>query len=223
MKGLGVKEPTIFDVGANVGQTVERYKRVFETSTIYSFEPHPDMFDILQREFADDANVRPINEAVSEQRGTSTFFINKIPNRSSLLPRERSVRWYDNKGTAQETCINVTVTTIDDFVEVHNIENVDILKMDIQGGELMALRGATQTLEKEKVSLIYTEFHAIPHYHGGSLLYQTWGYLERFGYTLFDLYNFAWASNGQLRFGDALFISKHVRSAYLNRLPEQSS
>lgn len=73
--------------------------------------------------------------------------------------------------------IRVQVTTIDEFVDRQEIERIDVLKLDIQGAELMALRGATNTLRNMHVQVIYTESLFVPHYEGNALFHELWSFL----------------------------------------------
>jgi Methyltransferase FkbM domain len=142
--------------------------------------------------------------------------VNGYDATNSLLPRPSAGRRYYPKHAGPKETIEVEVITLDEFVAGTDMSAIDILKLDIQGGELMALRGAMRLLEAGNVSLIYTEVMFIPHYDGEPLFYEIWSFLEQFGYSLFDIYNTVTATNGQLRYGDALFVNRVVRSKVIN-------
>jgi hypothetical protein len=76
-------------------------------------------------------------------------------------------------------------------------------------------------LRRGDVSLIYTEVMFVPHYDGGVLFHTLCDHLLERGYTLFNLYDFHWASMGQLRFGDALFVSDRVRRTVIDQFREE--
>ena len=84
-----------------------------------------------------------------------------------------------------------------------------------------ALLGAEKLLEKEVVSLIYTEIMFVPHYEGGALFHEISSFLSGFEYSLFDIYKLFRAKNGQLRYGDALFVSSNIRSNVIDRFPDE--
>ena len=46
---LKKKEITIFDVGANVGYSIDRFREHFSNCKIYSFEPEPEIYNILKK------------------------------------------------------------------------------------------------------------------------------------------------------------------------------
>jgi len=218
---MGITKPVIFDIGAHRGETVEEYRARFPESVIYCFEPFPDSSEALKKKFCNDPITAIISLAVADGPGERMLYINEIDATNSLLPEATTSRRYLPKQAFTKSMIQAEVTSIDEFIRNHHVNTVDILKMDIQGGELMALKGAAETLKGKTVSVIYTEIMFIPHYEKQPLLYEIWNFLSEFGYTLFDLYNLHRATNGQLRFGDALFVNQDVRRRVIDRYPQE--
>jgi len=140
---------------------------------------------------------------------------------NSLLPRPRTARRYYPKSAGPKSIIKVEVTTIDEFVDSEGSDSIDVLKLDIQGGELMAFQGAAKALRENHVRLIFTETMFVPHYEGNPLFYELWAFLADFGYTLLDFYRLKKAANGQLRFGDALFINRELRDVVVDKSPAE--
>jgi hypothetical protein len=52
----------------------------------------------------------------------------------------------------------------------------------------------------------------VSHYEGGCMFHELTTFLEQYSYTLFNLYNLKRAKNGQLRWGNAIFLSPQVRA-----------
>jgi hypothetical protein len=152
--------------------------------------------------------------AVAEQSGTRILYINDVDATNSLLPAVTSSRRY-LPGKETKGSIQVDATSIDEFVKSHRVETIHILKMDIQGGELMALEGAQRALKEIQMPLIYTEIMFVPHYEKQPLLNDIWDFLARYGYSMFDIYYLQRADNGQLKYANALFVSTEVRK-FLN-------
>lgn len=203
----GTQVQTIFDIGANIGQTTAKYSSLFPESTIYSFEPLPESFQKLHRRFKGNNLVKPIQLAVSDKVGKRKFYVNQDSGTDSLLPTVDEVGYWVAPNIIKNIAtIEVPVTTIDDFCRQVSINEIQILKMDIQGGELMALEGATEKLSQGFISLIYTEILFVPIYEGEALFYEICNFLSGYGYTLFNMYNFYYAKNGQVKWGDAIFI-----------------
>lgn len=212
MTKLGIKDPVIFDVGAHKGETVKHFREIFPGAKIFCFEPFAANASILRDRFSDDPSVHVFEQAVTDICGKKSFYINNMDATNSLLPREKNSRRYFSKQAGEKTVELVETVTIDEIMHQQNIDNIDILKFDIQGGELMALQGAEQALQNNKISVIYTEALFVPHYENNPLLLDIWRYLEAFDYSFFDIYDLYRASNGQLRFADVMFISKDIRN-----------
>lgn len=208
---------TILDVGAYQGETVARYRGLFPGATVHAFEPFPDSFRALEERFGDDPKVRLYNVAVADAPGERTFHVNALAATNSLLPRPEGGKRYYPDAARPEGTIEVEVTTLDAILAREGIERVDALKLDIQGGELLALAGAANALAAGRIALIQSECMFVPHYAGGPLLHELWSALAGHRFTLFALYDLLRAANGQLRFGDAVFVHDQLRQAVLDR------
>jgi len=204
---------TIFDVGAHIGESAIKYSRLFPSSKIYSFEPLPESFRILQSRFKNSPRVIPIQAAVSNSEGIQQLFSNVDSATNSLLPiTSEAAQWADAPGSIQlNQKVEVKTVTVDGFCRDRNIERVAILKMDIQGSELLALNGATGSLRERAISLILCEMLFVPLYEGQAQFYQVCAFLESFGYSLYGLYNFAYSGGGQLKWCDGLFVSPDIQ------------
>jgi FkbM family methyltransferase len=218
---LDVSNPVIFDVGAHKGETVARYKELFVDSTIYCFEPFPDSAEILRSRFSSDPSVLVCQKAVSDIDAIKTFFVNDNDATNSLLPRTKDSRRYYSKTADSKYTVDVESVTIDEMMLQNDIDHINILKFDIQGGELMALKGAEKTLKENRVSVIYSETLFVPHYENNPLLLDLWNYLDKYNYSLFDIYDLYRATNGQLRFADTMFINNDTRSSVLDSYREE--
>lgn len=216
-----ISDPVIFDVGAHKGSVAKRYRELFPFSKIYCFEPFPDSFNVLEAETASDRNITVVKAAVAKIAGKSTFYVNNLNDTSSLMSRPSSSRRYYPKDAGTIENISVDTITLDTFCEQNDLHKIDILKFDIQGGELNALKGSSKLLANIKVPLIYTEIMFIPHYESGVMMFELWDYLSKFGYSFFNMYGLSTASNGQLRQGDAIFISNEFRSEVVDKYPEE--
>jgi len=96
-----------------------------------------------------------------------------------------------------------------------------LLKFDIQGGELDALYGAKNILTSNKPLLIYTEIMFVSLYENNPLFYQIWDFLLNYGYSLFNIYDLHTAKNGQLKYGNAIFVSDILRENIINKFSEE--
>ncbi len=206
LSGRGVR--TIFDVGANVGQTAARYRILFPTADIHCFEPFEESFRGLCENFRGCAAIHPHRLAVTGTAGTREFFCNEGPLTNSLLPS--AAGWRKHIGQelmATREVVPVPAVCLDDFCSQENIDHIDLLKMDIQGGELMALHGAASLLKNRAISLIYAEVNFAALYEGQAEFDELLRFLAGYGYSLFGLYNLSHGENSALAWCDAIFIS----------------
>ena len=84
------EKPIIFDVGANKGQSILRYKKIFPKSIIHSFEPNKNEVEKLVPKYQNENSIVLNNVAVGEKPGNLEFNINAISSHSSfknLIPR----------------------------------------------------------------------------------------------------------------------------------------
>jgi FkbM family methyltransferase len=221
LKDMGIAKPVIFDIGAHRGETMDEYRSRFPESVIYCFEPFPGSLELLRKKVGTDPYTKIIPSAVADKPGQRTFYVNAIDATNSLLPVATEGRRYLPKRGATKATIQVEVTSIDEFIKEYRVGKIDILKMDIQGGEFMALNGAAKTLKEQQIPVIYTEIDYIPHYENQLLFSELWNFLNQFGYSLFDIYNIVKAPNGQILRGDALFVSTDVRRNVIDRYTEE--
>jgi FkbM family methyltransferase len=198
----------IFDVGAHHGDVTALYLRLFPEAEVYAFEPFPPAFEMLAERFRNHPRVHPIGAAVSSRSGEATLHVNRHSATNSLLPTHES---YAVSEAVTEKEITVPTITLDEFRTERNLPRPDILKFDIQGNELEALRGAVQTLRDNGPAIIYSEVLFMPLYQGGALFGELSAFLEDLRYSLFNLYSLHCTTRGRLEFGDALFVNDQLR------------
>lgn len=145
----------LFDVGANQGQYANLAYKVFDNNAvIYSFEPGEGAFEMLTQNTEGIMNIKRYNVALGAADGNSTLHYDKQGSGlASLYHRELS-----HAGLSLDKEEKVETRSIDSFCTEHNIASIDFLKMDIEGHELEALRGAKDMLSSRKIKAIQFEF-----------------------------------------------------------------
>ncbi len=186
---------TIFDVGANVGQSARTYRKLFPTSQIWSFEPVPSTYESLCDSLSD-ASFHPIPIALSDQIGMTTLNIGSESITNSLLKRD------SHTGRTVE----VPTDTIDHFCCEHNIDAIDILKVDVEGAEGRVFKGAQGMLSRGKIRSVFVEVYFDPVYEGMPLMWDLHDQLCKFRFRLHGLYSLFRGGNGCLTFGNALYL-----------------
>ena len=149
LKNLNIK--TIFDVGANIGESENYFSKSFPYSNIYCFEPIPSSFNRLKRNIKG-TNSSCFNFGFGEVASLQEIFTYENPNLSSYNSINAS--FFDNEIKIKE---QIEIKTISTFCSENNINHIDLLKIDTEGFDLKVLLGAKEMLENGKISIIQVE------------------------------------------------------------------
>jgi FkbM family methyltransferase len=136
---------TFVDVGANIGvYTLLGAKRVGAAGKVIAFEPVPATFRLLKRnvELNGWANVVLEQLGISQAEGVTEIYIPAYNNMG--VP---SIGKFQNRSPWKET-IPIRTVTLDRYASEHQIARVNLVKMDIQGAEIFALRGMRRLLSE---------------------------------------------------------------------------
>jgi FkbM family methyltransferase len=177
---------TVFDVGANSGQTALELLAHLPAAHIFSFEPHPTTFAKLLATIGNVPNFTATNTALGATTGSLPMTVYDLDCVNTLRPG------FHPTGRFQATnSIEVPVTTLDLFCATHAIPAIDLLKIDTEGFDLMVLHGAANLLANGKVTFVYVEFNDldITGDDSGSSLLAIDAYLRPFGYRFIATYN----------------------------------
>jgi FkbM family methyltransferase len=199
----GRNAATIFDVGANRGNVAAKYLEFFPNASIYAFEPFSGSYEILAKRFEQVKSVHCNTLAISDSEGVKHLYVNKNVDTNSLL-KPQATGLSSDAQVANQSVVDIRTTTLDLYCSRNNIEYIDILKMDIQGGELDALKGATTLLKENRIGLIYSEVFFIEQYESQPLFHDISVFLHPFGYYLQDIYEPAYG-NGNMVWADVIF------------------
>lgn len=217
---IGDDAPVIFDVGAHVGVVAARFRRLFPRAVIHCFEPFPESFDRLRNAAS---QLRPIELhalALAAREGEAAFSVNVNPATNSLLASDASGAVYWRRDTPRtRDRLTVRTTTLDAFCEEQGIGRIDILKMDVQGGEYDVLLGAPELLARQAVGLVYLELITAPTYVGQHRIGEYLDLFDGAGYELFDFFNLG-RGGGRLLQLDAIFASPETLRAHVSRLEQ---
>jgi FkbM family methyltransferase len=194
---------TVFDVGANVGQSTEELGAVYPDASIYAFEPVPATFAELRAKFGDRPRVKCFQLALGDAAA-----------KASMIVGDRSVT--AKIGAAgQSDGQPVEVIRGDKFCETHGIEHINYLKIDTEGYDLKVCAGFSKMLEENRVDLLQVEAGLSPSNKLHVPLEAFKDYLEPLGYALFRIYD--QAGRPLARRCNPVFIS--VELAYANPNP----
>ena len=140
---------TIFDIGANIGWYTLNFARISDSINVYAFEPIPRTYQYLKKhlQLNNITNVSDFNIGFSDTVEKITFYWTKEEHGSASM-RNIQKRSKINK-------VKCNVTTFDYFMKDRQT-TIDLIKCDVEGAELLVLRGGIETLNKCK-PIIFSE------------------------------------------------------------------
>jgi FkbM family methyltransferase len=184
---------TVLDVGANVGaHTVFFSHLVRDNGQVLAFEPLPANIGAIDETIARRgrfSNIRIFPVAIGNPETVHQITTMKVPGRDltqASLMYQAAGSWESDVEVTEITC---AITGLDYESTVQQLPRVDFVKLDVEGGELDALKGAARTIMRHH-PVIYCE------------VYEKWA--RSFGYTPADLLAFV----RTLGYAEARLISK---------------
>lgn len=215
----------IFDVGANVGQSLEEFKSKLPNSEIHCFEPESSNFEQLEANSAKYSDCKIVKAGVGSEKGI--LKINKYDQsclNSFLAIDENSltikacshpkVNASLQKNIEKEDCL---VITLDDYCREMNISKINLLKIDVQGFENQVLKGAKEILEGGVVDLILVEIIFDDCYGVGNTFFNVESFLVPNGYILYDIFHiYKDIRIGRTNWVDAVYIKKDTLKLLLD-------
>jgi FkbM family methyltransferase len=171
----------VIDAGANVGyMSVLLGHLVGPTGRVLAWEPHPDLFAVLERNVArfPDARVEPRRAALGDAKGTADLVI------PAHMASNDGVSYIGASAVGART-LPVAVERLDDRL---GGAAVSLLKMDVEGFEASVLRGATEAVADRRIRHVVFEDHVG---RGSAVM----AMLEGLGYTIFSV---GWAMTGPM-------------------------
>ena len=146
-----VRNKDIIDAGGYVGDTALLFSS-YTDKNIHVFEASPSNMDIIRETIRLNhlENIVPVSKALGEKSGTATFSLGERNSCNSLVERP---------GYNYPEHIEVPVITLDDYVRENNLE-VGLIKVDIEGGEQLLLKGAVETIRTQHPILLISIYHS---------------------------------------------------------------
>ncbi|HVR41175.1 MAG TPA: FkbM family methyltransferase [Thermoanaerobaculia bacterium] len=144
------RDAVVLDVGANFGVwSLLASKR---GANVHAFEPVPAMVSRLRDHIAlNDANSIAVHTiALGENEGTAPFFAvtSRNTGASALVRRAED-----------DVELRVDVITLDHWIERENIDRVDLMKVDVEGAEILVFRGARRFLSSANAPIVFFEIN----------------------------------------------------------------
>jgi len=182
------KVSVIFDVGSlHCLESIELSK-VYKNAHIYAFEANPESYKVCVENTKDIDNITVINKAINDYDGKCVF--------NAIDPEKTETPWFDgNRGASSlfksngaynhiekyiQKEIEVPCIQLETFCKENNINNVDVIWMDLQGAELIALESMGKEL-LNTVQVIHTELETTPIYKDQCLYPDVYQFLKNNG------------------------------------------
>jgi FkbM family methyltransferase len=185
------------DVGCHKGEILDLMRAAAPQGAHWGFEPIPAMYEALQQKYAGTGcTISPI--ALSNAAGEAQFnYVTSNPSYSGLLRRK-----YD-RPNEEDTSITVRTDKLDDVLPPDY--RADLMKIDVEGAEMLVLEGAKETISKGRPVVIFE--HGI----GASDIYgtkpeQVFAYFKSLGYGIHLLEDFL---AGRQPFTEAQFSEQY--------------
>jgi len=153
----------MIDIGARTGKWLSPYVRTFPNAKFFCFEGLEDHYSKLSQRFRKNTNVVATHAVLSESDNEEVIFFKDLKRAGwSGMKKHQYMEQYEE--------INSVTQTLDSF----NIKNAYFIKIDVEGAELLVLKGAKNTLKDIKI--IYFECNEV--------------HFKEYNYTANDLYDF---------------------------------
>ena len=223
------QDPIIFDVGANNGSSVKQFKSWWKGAKIHCFEPQEECWhdlDMLAKEYNSKtifinkcaAGNNPTNDAIfySHNITTGQSGFNKInlESKDSIfldkLYGKKDSNSFQNYCNSINHERHIEIIRLDDYMNLNEINKVDILKIDTQGYEPEVLDGFGKRLSK--IDVVITELMFYDYYERSLSFADIEKYLIPAGFQLYDISHISKnPMNGRTDWVDVIYINEKIR------------
>lgn len=207
----------VVEVGARDCRETLAFANAFPRARIFAFECNPDTLPMCRQNVTGIQSIRLIEKAVASRNGTVSFFKIDTDNTKTTLsdgnPGASSLFRASGKYKVEDYVqveVSVPAITLKQFMNDEQLGQMDLLWMDLQGAELMALEGLEERIHD--VKLIHTEVEFMEIYKNQPLYRDLKQFLKRQGFRLIGFTYFGRYS------ADAVFVNSNLVSGW--RMPE---
>ena len=195
-RGLRIK--CAVDGGAACGGWLEQFKLIYPESTVLCIEPRDDASQILQNVAKRWPDVVLAKTLIGPRNGQVSFHV--YGDQSSVIA--------DARGADFGVTTTAPMTTLDDLIVRTKVPQPDLIKLDLQGYELDALRGATRCLALAQILLLELSFFRFQ--QGQPLAEEVIDFVHKHGFRLHDIAGL-WQRplDGATSQGDFIFVREN--------------
>lgn len=156
MKQVLQPDSNCIDIGCHKGEVLEEILKLSPNGRHFGFEPLPDFYDFLKKEFEGKAQF--FNLALSDSSGEISFnYVKSNPAYSGIQKRQ-----YPGEEKVEE--ISVKTERLDSIIS--DSLKIDLIKIDVEGAEMQVLRGSEKLLKRDKPVVVFEHgLGAADHYN----------------------------------------------------------
>lgn len=175
-----LQEGDVFvDLGANEGYySILASKKVGRNGMVYCIEPQERLWGVILKNINKNNcyNIDILPYAVSEKREEVSITLSPTINSgSSTIVNEKRRKFWKRQ--------RLNCTTLDELFYLNDFLVIKLMKVDIEGYEFFALKGAVKLLEKKMIKNIVIEFHPLQLSELQQSAQQIYDFLNKYGYT----------------------------------------
>jgi FkbM family methyltransferase len=197
----------IFDVGAHVGESALAFHKSFPEATIHSFEPVEHIFEVLRRNCKLLANIHCHNLALGDETGERRIALSGGEINCTMNSLKSPV----TSSTPSELTQTIKTARLDDFCADAGINQLAVLKMDVEGFEPQVIDGAQRLLGEGRIMHLVAEVTLDPRNKYHTPLDVLVKRLGKVNYSLTGFYDSAYDfESGQMLFTNAFFRSPRL-------------
>lgn len=191
----------VVDVGAHVGMWSDAVISLINPVRVVAIEPTPSSFAALQTRIGHHPGVSLVPCAVGASKGRAILQTSNASDFNSLLAIREGTREKYGHINGSGT-VEVDVRPLDELLE--DVEEISLLKIDVQGSESAVLDGAFRTLERTDAVLLEANF--VSHYYGDTLFSELHRRMtDQHGFSLYSLVPSFYDPEGRLVWADVVY------------------
>lgn len=184
VKSLGLKCNTLLDIGANRAEWSALFKTIYPEANCIMVEPLKECEEYLKRFVDNHTGSRYFLNAAGSETTESTITIWDDLYGSSLLPANDKDKLSNGKQRV------IQVVRIDDLLKKNNIQPPEVVKIDVQGFELEALKGAEGLFGKTELFILEVSLFSFDDVPGMPEFYEVVDFMFKRDYVVYDFPGF---------------------------------
>lgn len=195
----GFAPRTVFDIGAFTGGWTQNAKRIFPSARFHCFEANEEHRASLQEAVGPDPGA--VHIGVLGDKCAEVTFFSRADTGDSVF-EEQTAFFVDNPAVTRKT---LPMRTLDS----QQLPKPDLVKIDVQGAELLVLAGGRSCIANAEMIILETK--VLEYNKGTPTFLETLTFMDEFGYVPLDITELHYLRSGELCEVDVMFVRKGSR------------